>query len=244
MDIPIIFEDDFLLVIDKPVGISVTEEEGGFVTGLRSEKSETVKDWVKHRYKFVDCVGGHEDQFEQRFGIVHRLDKETSGVLLVAKTKEVFDYLKGLFKYRRIHKEYQALVYRIITDGRFEISAPVGRDKDSGTAFNVDEGGRQSTTEFKVVKRIQIPFPSTYLFAYPKTGRTHQIRVHLKAFGHPVVNDHKYASRIFLESSKNFSTRMMLHAKSIDFTDWDGKKRLFASSINLTDFFINRSSQI
>lgn len=237
MDIPIIFEDDVLLVLDKPVGISVTDVEGR--RNLRTDCGESVREWVKHRYNYKDCMGGAEDQFEHRFGIVHRLDKETSGVLLVAKTKDVFDYLKGLFKYRRIHKEYQALVYGSIDDARFEISAPVGRDRSIGTAFNVDEGGRDSITEFKVLGQYNNYFLSTYLLAYPKTGRTHQIRVHLKAFGHPVVNDHKYASRLFLESSQNLLNRMMLHAKSISFADWDGKYRSFESPINLLGFFKN-----
>lgn len=248
MEIPILFEDDFLLVLDKPVGISVVEEEG------RGQKQAdgitTVKDWVRNKFGYTPYKGGTEGEFEQRLGIVHRLDKETSGVLLIAKTKEVFDYLKGLFKFRRMQKEYQALCYGTILDERFEVSAPIGRNKISGTSYGVDTEGRESTTEFRVLGRYRaddsitdgifkstgVSFPATYLNAYPKTGRTHQIRVHLKAFGHPVVNDHKYASRVLLESSKNLSNRMMLHAKSVTFVDWDGKNRLFQSPINLLDF--------
>ncbi len=235
MCIPILFEDASMLVIDKPVGLSVTDEEEKerFSTGAYG----SVKDWVKRRFKYESSSSGAEDEFEQRFGIVHRLDKETSGVLLIAKTSKVFNYLKGLFKFRRINKEYQAIVYGIIKDDRFEISAPISRAKSNGTVYGVEEEGRDSVTEFRVLERYTAPFPSTYLLAYPRTGRTHQIRVHLKAYGHPVVNDHKYASRVLLPSSKNFANRMMLHAKSVTFVDWDGKKRSFESPTNLLDFF-------
>lgn len=241
MDIPVLFEDTSLVVLDKPVGVSVTED--GENTTARDEGRPTVKKWVKDRYTYSDCKSGKEGEFEQRFGIVHRLDKETSGILVVAKNKEVFDYLKGLFKFRRIEKTYQALVYGVVNDDNFEINAPVARDQNIGTAFGVDEFGRQSLTNFKVVDRYTIDsfgFGATYLFAYPKTGRTHQIRVHLKAFGHPVVNDYKYASRNFLELSKGLPTRMMLHAKCISFIDWDGKKRDFMSHYNLSDLFKNQ----
>lgn len=235
MLVPVIFEDKDILVIDKPLGISVVGEEGG--------DSITIKDWVKDKYNYISPKGGAEDEFEQRLGIVHRLDKETSGILLVAKNKEVFQYLKGLFKFRRIKKEYQALVYGNVNDERFEVSASISRDRNTGTTYTLDKDGRGSSTEFKVIRRMTQQSClggtalMTYLNAYPKTGRTHQIRVHLKALGHPVVNDAKYASRALLRLSKGMFTRMMLHAKSVSFTDWNGKKRVFESSLSLSDYF-------
>jgi len=226
VNIPIVYEDDFLLVVDKPVGISVVDENEG--------ETATIKDWVKDRYDFKYHEGKIEDEFEQRFGIVHRLDKETSGVLLIAKTKECFDYLKGLFKFRRIHKEYQALVYGSVSEERFEITAPIQRSKNNGLLYTVDREGRDSTTEFVVVSRFQLLSADySYLHAFPKTGRTHQIRVHLRALGHSIVNDVKYANKTELKSSEAAFTRMMLHAKRVNFTDWEGRDRVFESPVSL-----------
>lgn len=253
MDIPILFEDDRLLVVDKPCGISVTEDEpSGYGA---SDARPTVKEWVRYRYNYESCRKSKEDEFEQRFGIVHRLDKETSGVLLIAKTKPVFDYLKGLFKYRRMHKIYQALVYGTVSDDQFEISAPVGRNKAGGIFYGVEQDGREATTQFTVLERYQpdrlmavttgliLKYPVTYLLASPKTGRTHQIRVHLKALGYPVINDYKYAPKQLFNLSEKVFDRMMLHAKSIGFVDWDSKTRQFESSKSLTDLFVKVSSQ-
>lgn len=253
MHITIIFEDDKILVIDKPCGISVTEEEQA--DGEDMDARVTIKEWVKKRYNYQYCQKGREDEFEQRFGIVHRLDKETSGVLLIAKTKMVFDYLKGSFKYRRIHKQYQALCYGIIPDDRLEISAPIGRNRNIGTAYGVEEDGREAITGFKVMGRYKtgtlqsrknqttLNMSATFLEAQPKTGRTHQIRVHLKALGYPVVNDYKYATKQYLNLSEKVFDRMMLHAKSVDFVDWNGENRLFKTPENLSDLFTVASSQ-
>lgn len=247
MDIPVLYEDEGLLAIDKPCGVSVTEEDFGSLSNNDIGERLTIKKWVRDRYNYRSLNGEQEDGFEQRFGMVHRIDKETSGVLLIAKTPFVFDFLKGLFKYRKISKEYQALVYGAVPDDSFEITAPVGRSKRDGTAYSVETDGREAATCFRVIKRYQpetlmtgtsnkqMGFLATYLIASPRTGRTHQIRVHLKALGHPVVNDYKYASKRQLMLSGNVFDRMMLHAKSISFYDWDGKKRLFVSPRNLSD---------
>jgi RluA family pseudouridine synthase len=226
----VLYEDDLVLVLDKPTGISVVDENEG--------ETKTIKDWVKDRYGLQYANSGAEDEFEQRLGIVHRLDKETSGVLLVARNKEIFEYLKGLFKFRRIQKEYQALVYGCIEETKFEISAPIQRNKNNGLLYSVDQNGRQSTTDFQLVSRFKLEdIDYSYLKVSPKTGRTHQIRVHLKAFGHPVVNDAKYASKNLLELSRQQFNRMMLHAKKITFVDWDGKERIFESAYSISDIF-------
>ncbi|MFA5776272.1 MAG: RluA family pseudouridine synthase [Patescibacteria group bacterium] len=228
--IQILYEDAYLLVIDKPAGISVVDENEG--------ETPTVKDWVKDRYNLQYSHSGVEDEFEQRLGIVHRLDKETSGVLLIARSKEAFDYLKGLFKFRRIQKEYQVLVYGSVKEDKFEISAPIQRNKNNGLLYNIDQDGRQSATEFVVKLRFQIKNADySYLGAFPTTGRTHQIRVHLKALGHPVVNDRKYANKTLLKLSEELFNRMMLHAKKVTFTDRNGQERIFESPNSLYDIF-------
>ena len=228
MDIPVIHEDTSLLVLDKPVGISVTRE------GLESDP--TVQDWVSKRFNSVGAGDGEDNEFEQRNGIVHRLDKDTSGVLLVAKDVQVYLFLKGLFKYRRIQKEYQVLVYGDVQDTKFEVFAPISRRPGGGVGYSVVEGGRESLTEFEVLRRLYLKgVHLTYLVARPKTGRTHQIRVHLKALGHPVVNDKRYSRHLFLGSS-SASDRMMLHAKKITFVDWEGKNRCFVSPTDLSSF--------
>lgn len=228
--IPILYEDVCLLVIDKPAGISVVNEN--------ERETPTIRDWVKDRYNLQCGHSGAEDEFEQRLGIVHRLDKETSGVLLIAKKEVTFDYLKGLFKFRRIQKEYQTLVYGSVKEDKFEISAPIQRNKNNGLFYNIDKDGRQSTTEFVVKSRFQVDnVDYSYLRAFPKTGRTHQIRVHLKALGHSVVNDTKYANKTLLKLSEGIFNRMMLHAKKATFIDWDGKERIFESPGSLCDIF-------
>jgi 23S rRNA pseudouridine1911/1915/1917 synthase len=228
--IPILYEDAYLLVIDKPAGISVVDENEG--------ETPTVKDWVKARYNLQCKQGRAENGFEQRFGIVHRLDKETSGVLLIARKEVIFDYLKGLFKFRRIQKEYQALVYGSVKEDKFEVSAPIQRNKTNRLLYNIGPDGRQATTEFVVKSRFQVrDFDYSYLYAFPNTGRTHQIRIHLKAVGHPVVNDIKYANKALLKLSEGLFDRMMLHAKKVNFIDWDGKERVFESGCSLTGVF-------
>jgi RluA family pseudouridine synthase len=229
LGVSIIHEDEGLLVIDKPVGISVVDE---YEVG-----KTTIKEWVKDRYKIKYLDSDLGSEFEQRCGIVHRLDKETSGVLLIAKTKEAFDYLKGLFKYRRVRKEYQAVVYGAVKEDRFEIAAPIQRDKSNGLLYVIDKDGRDSTTEFVVKSRFKLDGNDfSYLYAFPKTGRTHQIRVHLRALGHPIANDSKYANNALRALSESVYPRMMLHAKKVTFTDWNGDVRVFESPYSLSDY--------
>ncbi|MBI4057802.1 RluA family pseudouridine synthase [Candidatus Microgenomates bacterium] len=212
----ILYEDDYLLVIDKPAGVVVNRAE--------SIKGETVQDWVEQKLKVQSAkfkVVENSD-FVRRAGIVHRLDKETSGVLIVAKTSDAFENLQAQFKERKVEKSYVALVHGCVEPEEGTISAPVGRLPWNRERFGVLPGGREAETRYKVESRKYRVFGNkreefSLLELYPKTGRTHQIRVHLKSIGHPVVGDMFYAGRKTARHDRQWCPRLFLHAQSIIF---------------------------
>ena len=178
-DIPldVIFEDDDLIVIDKPAGIVVHPGAGNW-TG-------TVANALLYHFKRVS----QNDPL--RPGIVHRLDKETSGVLLVAKNDYAHETLSKQFKSRQVEKHYLALVHGEIKDLQGVINVPIGRDSRSRTRISTrSDRLRTAETGYEVVRRLP---GFTLVRALPRTGRTHQIRVHLHYLGHPVVGDKVYA---------------------------------------------------
>lgn len=202
----IIHEDNDLLVVDKATGMVV--HEGSGTTG------PTV----------VDLLAKHMPDSklkEDRYGLVHRLDKDTSGILLVAKNKTTFDYLQGLFKVREINKTYLALVDGKLTPKTGVIDIPLKRDMVDKTKFIATKFGKSAKTKYEVIDYIN---GQTYLYAIPLTGRTHQIRVHLASIGFPVVGDKKY-------NPADSSIRLFLHSHKISFKDMHGKKREFVSEL-------------
>lgn len=232
MDIPILYEDNELLVIDKPAGIVVNRAE--------SVKGETVQDWMTFRFKSqitnpnvqkkIDSShwslsSGHCD-FCDRSGIVHRIDKETSGILLIAKTPEVFRELQRQFKEREVKKTYLALVHGKLVPEEGEIRAPVGRLPWNPERFGIVPGGKESVTKYKVLQALKsltllgrVRLLYTLVEVYPETGRTHQIRVHLKYINHPIVGDYLYAGRKTSRDDRaHGAPRVMLHAWKIAFT--------------------------
>lgn len=202
---PILFEDADVLVIHKPAGIVVNKAE--------SVKSETIQDWVEKTYRIF---------IENRAGIVHRIDKETSGILLIAKNPETFYELQKQFKERSIKKTYLALVHGKL-GGEGEIRAPVGRLPWNSERFGVVPGGKESITKYKVYKNYN---DYTVVELYPETGRTHQIRVHLKYINHPIVGDYLYAGRKTSRRDRVRVGRVMLHAWKISFTHPKTGKRI------------------
>lgn len=217
MEPRILFEDESLLVLDKPSGVTVNRSDT--TTG-----EETVQDWVENKLKVqieklpVDLGS----DFYKRGGIVHRLDKETSGVLLIAKTEEAFVNLQTQFKKRSIKKTYIALVHGSLIPTEGEISVPVGRLPWNRKRFGVVAGGRESQTFYKVLETFPNPASKqkeilSLLKLYPQTGRTHQIRVHLKYFNHPIFGDFLYAGRKTSRDDKKFVNRVFLHAAKISF---------------------------
>jgi 23S rRNA pseudouridine1911/1915/1917 synthase len=203
----IIFEDESLLVIDKPAGVVVNRSE--------TTREKTIQDWLKEYLSIKgEGIGG-------RAGIVHRLDKETSGLLLIAKTEKAFKNLQKQFKERKVEKRYLALVHGQVKPSKGTVEVPLSRSPYNRKKFGVFLGGRPARTDYRVKKE----YPDlTLLELTPKTGRTHQIRVHLKYIGHPVVADEKYAGRKTARADRQWCPRQFLHASFLRFHHPETKK--------------------
>lgn len=209
-DIKIIFEDNDILILDKPAGITVNRSD--------TTKGNTLQDWLQDKFQIFNQKQVTGDEvFYQRTGIVHRIDKETSGILIVAKNREVFENLQKQFKDRIVKKTYIALSHGKM-QGEGEIKVPVGRLPWNRKRFGVLSGGRDAVTKYKVVKNLILNSePLTLLELYPQTGRTHQIRVHLKYLNHPVFADELYAGRKTARNDRKILPRLFLHAFKISF---------------------------
>ena len=197
---PILFEDKEILVVDKPTGL-VTKRD-------TSVKEKTLQDWVGERYpKSLPA---------------HRLDKQTSGVLIIAKNPLSLQNLQAQFKNREVKKTYLALAHGKVFPEIGEINSPIGRLPWNRERFGIFPGGRSAETSFKLLSVYQstdLKPPNYYslLEIYPKTGRTHQIRVHLKSIGHPLVSDEFYAGRKTSRKDKTLCPRLFLHASKVAF---------------------------
>ncbi|HJX59510.1 MAG TPA: RluA family pseudouridine synthase [Patescibacteria group bacterium] len=217
----IIFEDEAILVLDKPSGWIVND-----ATTVKDQP--TVQGWLADNFQFPVF-----DSRELRNGIVHRLDKETSGILLVAKTQAAFANLQSQFKARQVAKAYLCLVHGRVAPNQGHIDAAVGRLPWRRDRFGVMVGGREASTDYKVLKNYQKDDEDfSYLEAYPKTGRTHQIRIHLKYLGYPLVGDEFYAGRKTARKDRIWCPRLFLHAGKISFTHpVSGKQMVFESEL-------------
>ncbi len=214
----VIHEEKDFLVINKPSGWQVhaarhaTGHPGAPST---SSKHDTLVDWLVKRYPELKKVG---DDPELRPGIVHRLDKDTSGVMLVARTQDSFEYFKSLFQKHEIKKKYLALVVGMPKQHHGVIDAPIGiRSGTLKRSIHSNKMMKEAVTEYRVVKKIG---ENSLLEVVPKTGRTHQIRVHLASIGHPVIGDRLYGK-------SHAASRLALHALSLEFTARDGRRLKF-----------------
>ncbi len=202
-----IFENEDLLVLNKPAGLTVNRSQ-------TTKNQVTLQDWLNQQKVFAKVMDKTSD-FYQRSGIVHRLDKETSGVILIAKNPQTFSYLQKQFKDRLVKKVYLALVWgQLLNKG--SINAPISRNPFNRFKFGVFLGGRQAQTEYKVLKNGLVDGCAVSLLeVYPLTGRTHQIRVHLHYLGYPVVGDSIYGGRKLSRQGLKIFGRLMLHAFKI-----------------------------
>ena len=179
MDLDIVYEDEYLMVINKPSGLVVHPGSGNY--------NNTLVNGLMYYTKNLSDIGG-----EARPGIVHRIDKDTSGLLLIAKTNKVHEMLADDFKNKRIKREYIALLDGVFMGGSATIDAPIGRDKQNRERMAVVEDGKHAVTHLKVLKRYD---QYTLVSCILETGRTHQIRVHMAYIGYPVHNDPVYSKR-------------------------------------------------
>lgn len=211
MPLSIVYEDTDLLVIDKPRGLVVHPAPG-------HSGGTLVNALLAYCPESLSSTGGRS-----RPGIVHRIDKDTSGLLLVVKNDRMHRALAALLKGHEIRREYQALIYGVPREEQGLIDAPIGRDPVHRQRMAVVAGGREARTWFRVGER----FPAhAEVFCRLETGRTHQIRVHLRSIGHPVVGDPLYAPQ-----RPNYGfVGQALHAFRLSFRDpRDGQEKVFTA---------------
>lgn len=221
----VIFENDNLLIINKPAGI--------LVHGDGKSTEPTIADWILSQYPQLAGVGepgtvmGTSGAIVSvsRPGIVHRLDKDTSGALVIAKTQEVFVHLKKQFQDHTVVKTYEAFVYGAPKKDSDIIDAPIGRSGKDFRRYTASRGKRGTIREAITIYNVRARFADeegnqfSFLSMNPKTGRTHQLRVHAAFMHHPIVSDALYAPK---QPQALGFTRQALHARSIALMDIDG----------------------
>jgi 23S rRNA pseudouridine1911/1915/1917 synthase len=200
IDLEVIYEDDDCLVINKPVGV-LTHSKGAF------NPEGTVASFVR---KYVKGLSG------ERGGIVHRLDRATSGVIICAKTPDALSWLQKQFSARRVRKTYAAVIIGHITPAHAIIDMPIERNPKKPQTFRVGVNGKPAITEYRVVETGE---NHSLLTLSPQTGRTHQLRVHLSNQGHAIVGDTLYGGEP--------ADRLYLHAESLEITLPNRKRSTF-----------------
>jgi 23S rRNA pseudouridine1911/1915/1917 synthase len=216
MEIPILFENDEVLVINKPAGL-IVHSDG-------KTKKESLVDWILEKYPNITGVGETQGGVE-RPGIVHRLDEETSGAMIIAKTAASFESLKAQFQDRRTQKEYHAFVWGYFKEQAGIVDEPIGRSSGDFRRWQAGRGTRgemrEAVTRWQAVTQFvdENDQQFSFMHLFPKTGRTHQIRVHMKYLQRPIVADSLYGAS--KPPALGFA-RLALHARKITFFDLHG----------------------
>jgi 23S rRNA pseudouridine1911/1915/1917 synthase len=223
--IKVLYEDNDVLAIEKESGVVVNRSQTYSMVTLQDLVHQKIFKDVPEPAKSVkdddsgeDVVTTEGNEFYLRAGIVHRLDKDTSGVLLVAKNEEAFKNLQLQFKRRYVKKEYAAVIFGKLPEEFVEINAPLSRDPSNRLKYAVVLGGKEAFTRFEKSRETTVDTQQISLInAYPQTGRTHQIRVHLAAINCAIAGDVIYGTRLQAKFSDQYFGRLMLHAKKITF---------------------------
>ncbi len=204
IEIEVLYLDDYIIVVNKPPGLVVYPAAG--------HRKGTLMNAIAYHAKRLATVGG-----PLRPGVVHRLDKDTSGVMVVALEDRAYYGLVEQFSQRTVQRHYITLVHGNLTDNRGEINLPIGRSRSHRKKFSTRTASpRQALTQWEVIERFK---DATLLKVVLKTGRTHQIRVHFSALGHPVLGDSLYGRKtsIILGRQRIRIPRQMLHARTLGF---------------------------
>ncbi|MBP6041477.1 RluA family pseudouridine synthase [Candidatus Saccharibacteria bacterium] len=199
-ELPIIYEDDDVVVVNKPIGLLVHAKDA-------RNQENTVVDMLRDKLPKDDS---------NRPGVVHRLDRDTSGVMILAKNAETKTYLQKQFQNRSVNKTYLALVPGMIKETAGVIKWPIERNPKHPSIFRVGKNGKPSETKYSV---IGTEGGNSLVRLEPKTGRTHQLRVHMAHFGHPIIGDRFYKGET--------AGRMMLHAAKLEISIAHNKRMTF-----------------
>ena len=223
LELPILWEDEDLMVVNKPPFVVVNRAE--------SIKGETVQDWADARFAGSEPAIGSEPEWElfrKRSGVAHRLDKETSGCLVIAKNPMALTSLLSQFGKWEVKKEYLALVHGHFLPSEGMVRLPLARSRFDREKWEVKYSGKSAETAWKVERYF---VGHTLVRLFPKTGRTHQIRVHLAHLGFPIYADEKYLTRNLVVADRERLAHHFLHAERIGFFDMKRVRREVAAPL-------------
>jgi len=218
IELPVLYEDDACVVIIKPIGL-LTHSKGAF------NPEPSVATWLHNRIVDATLLDEDKDSLNNRAGIVHRLDRATSGVMICAKTPSALAWLQKQFADRKVQKTYAAVIRGRLNPQEAVIDMPIERNPKAPATFRVGTRGKHATTAYKTVASND---HYSLVELKPETGRTHQLRVHLHHQGHPIVGDTLYGGEP--------AERLYLHAESLEIITGHGKERQIFTAPIPADF--------